>query len=457
MYRRGGYTSTLGSFAARETATLQISNLNRSVQNEEEDEDDETPFPVYVGGKVTRIAPPQHRSARKANPPLFVSENSADRQPREDVPSSLPRKYYEAGVGNNNEEQDRQQGAANIETEDFIHISQLHVPEKLAITHTNMPTHTNMLRDKVPQRPKVPKPRDSRGFSRDTRLGVLHVHMNAHIAARPPSPLGGWGDESITEDGYIELKNANRRMAWWNQVSIENREKSEVPNDAHKLQPGNGVFAKCSIQKSKGNRRRTGGGGSIKSHRSRGTGRGKTKQGAPRRKTGAAAQKLKSAISRRVAEKKRRQQLEVERLKLIESLREIRVRNEKMRGERQGRSLGLDKLDYSLFQDSSAVAKDGAQQGTKGLKCSMQSIESSTRRRQQLLPSEATYAEMIYAKKTRQDDVESEEGLSAEVAPKSKCDDLRDVATVSAGTECAAQGTMFVEDVESLMTLKRSP
>ena len=189
MYRRGGYTSTLGSFAARETATLQISNLNRSVQNEEEDEDDETPFPVYVGGKVTRIAPPQHRSARKANPPLFVSENSADRQPMEDVPSSLPRKYYEAGVGNNNEEQDRQQGAANIETEDFIHISQLHVPEKLAITHTNMPTHTNMLRDKVPQRPKVPKPRDSRGFSRDTRLGVLHVHMNAHIAARPPSPF----------------------------------------------------------------------------------------------------------------------------------------------------------------------------------------------------------------------------------------------------------------------------
>ena len=45
----GGYTSTLGSFAARETATLQISNLDRSVQNEEEDEDDETPFPVYVG------------------------------------------------------------------------------------------------------------------------------------------------------------------------------------------------------------------------------------------------------------------------------------------------------------------------------------------------------------------------------------------------------------------------
>jgi len=166
-----------------------------------------------------------------------------------------------------------------------------------------------------PQRPTAPPPHQSKAYNRTNRKFKSLIHRPSAIKVagvpRPISPLRGWKDDSSMN----EVVGEDEPERWWKTVSIVDRRERDDWDHA--------VFI-VDKQKKKNK---------IAGHRA------KRKinrvQKHSRSNAGSSSQQTNKVISRRVAEKKRREMIEAERIKLIETLRDLRMQRQAFKDDKK--------------------------------------------------------------------------------------------------------------------------
>ena len=155
-----------------------------------------------------------------------------------------------------------------------------------------------------PQRPTAPPPHQSKAFNRSNRKFKSLTHRPSTIKVagvpRPISPLRGWKDDSSAKEALGE----DEPERWWKTVSIVDHIDLDDWDHAVFI-----VDKQKKKNKIAGNRAKRKIIRVLKPARS---------------SAGSSSQQTNKVISRRVAEKKRRQIIEAERIKLVETLRDLR-------------------------------------------------------------------------------------------------------------------------------------